>query len=180
LGCQGKSDLLCRRKSSVEVDGGELLRIVAGRFKTISRWESFFILVGGYGVAESKHNSAFPIKNAEVIMQTIVCLRCRREIEAGHKSVAVYMFAQTVGVRPRQKSGAQRICFCPQCAVSLAMGMPPEGALNLAAWNMIRDLVSAEASLNEAAWESLRGVVGLLGSGEGSAADARARFRKAG
>lgn len=113
-------------------------------------------------------------------MQTIVCLRCRREIEAGHKSVAVYMFAQTVGVRPRQKSGAQRICFCPQCAVSLAMGMPPEGALNLAAWNMIRDLVSAEASLNEAAWESLRGVVGLLGPGEGSAADARARFRKAG
>ena len=113
-------------------------------------------------------------------MQTIVCLRCRREIEAGHKSVAVYMFAQTVGVRPRQKSGAQRICFCPQCAVSLAMGMPPEGALNMAAWNMIRDLVSAEASLNEAAWESLRGVVGLLGSGEGSAADARARFRKAG
>jgi hypothetical protein len=116
----------------------------------------------------------------EIIMQTIVCLRCRREIEAGHKSVAVYMFAQTVGVRPRQKSGAQRICFCPQCAVSLAMGMAPEGALNMAAWNMIRDLVSGEASLNEAAWESLRGVVGLLGSGEGSAAEARARFRKTG
>ena len=77
-------------------------------------------------------------------MQPISCLRCRREIEAGHKSVAVYMFAQTVGVKPRQKSGAQRICFCPQCAVSLAMGMPPEGALNLAAWDMIRDIVSAE------------------------------------
>ena len=111
-------------------------------------------------------------------MQPIVCLRCRREIEAGDKSVAVYMFAQTVGVRPRQKSGAQRICFCPQCAVSLAMGMPPEGALNMAAWNMIRDLVSAEPSLNEAAWESLRGVVGLLGSGEDS--EARARLRRAG
>ncbi|MGA2346938.1 MAG: hypothetical protein ABSF93_13085, partial [Candidatus Sulfotelmatobacter sp.] len=97
-------------------------------------------------------------------VQPISCLRCRREIEAGHKSVAVYMFAQTVGVKPRQKSGAQRICFCPQCAVSLAMGMPPEGALNLAAWDMIRDLVSAEPSLNEAAWESLRGMA-LLGSG---------------
>jgi hypothetical protein len=46
-------------------------------------------------------------------MQPIICLRCRREIGAGHKSVAVYMFAQTVGVKPRQKSGAQRICFCP-------------------------------------------------------------------
>ncbi len=112
-------------------------------------------------------------------MQTIVCLRCRREIEAGHKSVAVYMFAQTVGVKPRQKSGAQRICFCPQCAVSLAMGMPPEGALNLAAWDMIRDLVSAEPSLNQAAWESLRrGEMALLGSGEES--EAKVRFRRAG
>jgi len=90
--------------------------------------------------------------------------------------VAVYMFAQTVGVKPRQKSAAQRICFCPQCAVSLAMGLAPEGALNLAAWGMIRDLVSAEPSLNEAAWESLRGIVGLLGTGE----DTAAKFRKAG
>ena len=29
------------------------------------------------------------------------CLRCHREIESRDKSVAVYMFAQTVGVRPR-------------------------------------------------------------------------------
>ena len=72
------------------------------------------------------------------------------------------MFAQTVGVRPRQKSAAQRICFCPQCSVSLAMGPPPEGALNIAAWQMIRDLVSADPALNDAAWETLRGVVGLL------------------
>ncbi len=113
-------------------------------------------------------------------MQTISCLRCRREIEAGHKSVAVYMFAQTVGVKPRQKSGAQRICFCPQCAVSLAMGMPPEGALNLAAWDMIRDIVSAEPSLNHAAWESLRGGVALLGSGEEVESDSGRRFRRAG
>ena len=114
-------------------------------------------------------------------MQTISCLRCRREIEPGDKSVAVYMFAQTVGVRPRQKSGAQRICFCPQCAVSLAMGMPPEGALNMAAWDMIRDLVSSEPLLNQAAWVSLRGVVALLGSGDGeSTSDARARIRRAG
>lgn len=99
-------------------------------------------------------------------MQVITCLRCRREIESGDKSVAVYMFAQTVGVRPRQKSAANRICFCPQCAVSLAMGMPPEGALNMAAWDMIRELVSAEPSLNQAAWEGLRGIVGLLPSGK--------------
>ena len=113
-------------------------------------------------------------------MQAISCLRSRREIEAGHKSVAVYMFAQTVGVKPRQKSGAQRICFCPQCAVSLAMGMPPEGALNMAAWDMIRDLVSSEPSLNYAAWESLRSVPALLGSGENSTPATGAKFRRAG
>jgi hypothetical protein len=62
LGCQEKSDWLRRRKSSVEVDGGELLRIVAGKFNAISRGESFFILVGGYGVAESKHILTLPHK----------------------------------------------------------------------------------------------------------------------
>lgn len=110
-------------------------------------------------------------------MQAMSCLRCRREIGIGDKSVAVYMFAQTVGVRPRQKSTAQRICFCPQCAVSLAMGLPPDGALNMAAWEMIRDLVSGEASLNEAAWENLRGIVGLLGAGKPEGAS---RYRHAG
>ena len=115
-------------------------------------------------------------------MQPLLCLRCRREIEAGDKSVAVYMFAQTVGVKPRQKSTAQRICFCPQCAVSLAMGLPPEGALNMAAWEMIRDLVSAEPSLNQAAWDSLRGVVALLTSGNDDSASTnwRATSRRAG
>lgn len=91
------------------------------------------------------------------------------------------MFAQTVGVKPRQKSAAQRICFCPQCAVSLAMGMPPEGALNMAAWDMIRDLVSSEPSLNLAAWDNLRGVVGLLGAGDQeSGRGSEAKYRRAG
>lgn len=95
-------------------------------------------------------------------MDNLYCLRCNREIEPGQKSVAVYMFAQTVGVRPRQKSSAQRICFCPQCSVSLAMGPAPEGALNVAAWQMIRELVGAHPALNDAAWENLRAVIGML------------------
>ena len=95
-------------------------------------------------------------------MENLYCLRCNRELEVGEKSVAVYLFAQTVGIRPRQKSGARRICFCPQCSVSLAMGPPPEGALNVAAWQMIRDLVSSDPALNQAAWEALRGIEGLL------------------
>jgi hypothetical protein len=90
------------------------------------------------------------------------CLRCNRELEAGEKSVAVFLFAQTTGIRPRQKSSARRICFCPQCAVSLAMGPAPEGALNLAAWEMIRDLVGAQPNLTEAAWENLHGTAEAL------------------
>ncbi len=95
-------------------------------------------------------------------MEKMRCLRCNRELEAGHKSVALYMFAQTVGIKPRQKSTAHRISFCPQCSVSLAMVPPPEGALNMAAWDMIRDLVGSDPALNQAAWENLSGILGLL------------------
>jgi len=43
------------------------------------------------------------------------------------------------------------------------MGPPPEGALNLAAWQMIREIVGADPAMTEAAWESLHGVEeGLL------------------
>jgi hypothetical protein len=114
------------------------------------------------GVARRQYRFSAAFGRRGNLLENLSCLRCNREIEAGQKSVAMYMFAQTVGVRPRLKSSAQRICFCPQCSVSLAMGPPPEGALNIAAWQMIRDLVSADPALNEAAWENLRGVVGLL------------------
>lgn len=95
-------------------------------------------------------------------MENQFCLRCNRELEPGSKSVAIYMFGQTVGVRPRQKSSAKRISFCPQCAISLAMGPPPDGVLNLSAWGMIREIASADPALNEAAWEELSGVERLL------------------
>ncbi len=95
-------------------------------------------------------------------MENMYCLRCNRPIQSGQKSVAVYLFAQTVGIKPRQKSAAQRICFCPQCSVSLAMGPPPEGALNMAAYDMIRELVASDPALNQAAWETLSAVLGSL------------------
>lgn len=102
------------------------------------------------------------VRRQEKALEKTYCLRCNREIEPGHKSIALYMFAQTVGIKPRQKSAAHRISFCPQCSVSLAMGPPPDGALNLAAWDMIRDLVGSDPSLNEAAWRNLNGALGLL------------------
>jgi len=117
-------------------------------------------LLEGYG----EHRPEPQLAAGKGPLETLHCLRCNRELEAGQKSIAVYMFAQTVGIRPRQKSASQRICFCPQCSVSLAMGPPPEGALNIAAWQMIRDLVGSDPALTEAAWENLRGVVGLLPS----------------
>jgi len=42
------------------------------------------------------------------------------------------------------------------------MGPQPEGALNMAAWDMIRSLVASDPALTEAAWESLSGFLGLL------------------
>ena len=107
-------------------------------------------------------------------MDASYCLRCNREIVPGQKSVSLYMFAQTVGVRPRQKSTAQRVCFCPQCSVSLAMGPPPDGALNMVAWNMIRDVVSSDPALSQAAWESMHNIAGLLPGDEPQAIPRRA------
>ena len=54
------------------------------------------------------------------------------------------------------------------------MGPPPEGVLNLAAWQMIRDIVSADPALNQAAWEALQGVVGLLPANRAESSPRRA------
>jgi hypothetical protein len=59
------------------------------------------------------------------------------------------------------------------------MGLPPEGALNMSAWEMIRELVGAEPALNQAAWEALRGIVGLLPSGKDENTSP-GRYRRAG
>ncbi len=109
-------------------------------------------------------------------LEHVCCHRCNREFEAGQKVVAVYLFAQTViatmnqvsnvGIKPRQEPAARRICFCPACSVSLATGLPPEGALNVAAWKMIRELLGSDPALTQAAWETLRGVGGLLPASE--------------
>lgn len=42
------------------------------------------------------------------------------------------------------------------------MGPAPEGALNLAAWAMIKEIVSSDPGLTAAAWESLRAIDGYL------------------
>jgi hypothetical protein len=42
------------------------------------------------------------------------------------------------------------------------MGPAPEGALNVAAWQMIRELVSSDPALTAAAWENLRVIDAVL------------------
>lgn len=55
------------------------------------------------------------------------------------------------------------------------MGPAPEGALNLAAWEMIRDLVGAQPTLTEAAWETLHGTSEALLPATGTEGAAPAR-----
>ena len=42
------------------------------------------------------------------------------------------------------------------------MELEPDGALNLAAWEMIGEIVSAAPALTAAAWESLRTIDGIV------------------
>ena len=55
------------------------------------------------------------------------------------------------------------------------MGPGPEGALNLAAWEMIREIVSSDPALTAAAWESLRAIDGILPA-NGNNGNARKRL----
>lgn len=92
----------------------------------------------------------------------ITCIRCQIEVPANDKAIGVFLFAQTTGIRPRRKSRAGKISFCPKCAVSLAMGPAPEGAINEAAWFVIRNLVSADPLVAEIAWEKLSRTADVL------------------
>lgn len=47
------------------------------------------------------------------------------------------------------------------------MGPSPEGGLNVAAWQMIRELVSSDPALTAAAWESLRAIDAFLPENSG-------------
>lgn len=50
------------------------------------------------------------------------------------------------------------------------MGPSPEGALNEAAWRMIRELVRSDPALTAAAWENLRGIETVLSPNDADSA----------
>jgi predicted RNA-binding Zn-ribbon protein involved in translation (DUF1610 family) len=89
------------------------------------------------------------------------CIRCERKIQIGESAVAYFMYCQTVGIKRRQKSKSERLYLCPQCAVVVAMGAKPgNGALNVAAYRMLRGLVGKDPAVTEKAWEELHQVSG--------------------
>jgi len=91
------------------------------------------------------------------------CLKCNREHDLETGGISLFIYAQTRGLSPRLKSRAQRLSLCTRCAVSLAYGPSPEGALNVAAYKIIVDLVGLDRAVTDAAWVSLsRSVPELL------------------
>lgn len=88
------------------------------------------------------------------------CVRCGSGLRAplgitqtGDPAVAIFLMCQTVGIRPRIKTPAQRRVFCAPCAVAIAFGPAPDnGAFNSAIYSMLVSLVSAGENVMEVAW----------------------------
>jgi hypothetical protein len=88
------------------------------------------------------------------------CIHCERPLRDEDQAIKMFIFAQSFGMRPRLKSGAEAVCFCPPCAVSLAFGPEPaQGALYQAAWRRLRELIGWNQAVTEQAWGRLHGVV---------------------
>jgi hypothetical protein len=100
-------------------------------------------------------------RNREIVLENMFCLRCNRELGIAHKSVAIYFVCADCWNQAAQEILGPAYMFF-SAMFCFAMGPPPEGALNLAAWEMIRDLVGSDPALNQAAWENLTSVLGSL------------------
>lgn len=93
-------------------------------------------------------------------MENQFCIHCRRPLGDEDQAIKLFIFAQSFGMRPRLKSGAEAVCFCPPCAVSLAFGPEPtEGALYQAAHRRLRELVGWNQDVTRDAWVKLHGVL---------------------
>lgn len=74
------------------------------------------------------------------------CRRCGAPIEVSDKALAVFMFCQTAGMKPRRKASAPVIYICPGCTMVLAIrpGPPAPDFFNFAAFEMIAKLTGSE------------------------------------
>lgn len=85
------------------------------------------------------------------------CRRCGQMIEASEKALAVFMFCQTAGMKPRRKASAPVIYICPSCTMVLAIrpGPPEPDFFNFAAFEMIAKLTGTERPEVHAAFQEM-------------------------
>lgn len=70
------------------------------------------------------------------------CRRCGTVVEVSDKGISVFMFCQTIGVKPRRKAAAPTIYICPSCVMVMAVKPRPDewDFFNLNAFHMVRNL----------------------------------------
>ena len=85
------------------------------------------------------------------------CRRCGEPIEVSDKALAVFMFCQTAGMKPRRKASAPVIYICPPCTMVLAIrpGPPEPDFFNFAAFEMISKLAGTQRPEVHAAFQEM-------------------------
>lgn len=85
------------------------------------------------------------------------CRRCGSAIEVSDKALAVFMFCQTAGMKPRRKASAPVIYICPPCTMVLAIrpGPPEPDFFNFAAFEMISKLAGTQRPEVHAAFQEM-------------------------
>jgi hypothetical protein len=85
------------------------------------------------------------------------CRRCGALIEVSDKALAVFMFCQTAGMKPRRKASAPVIYICPPCTMVLAIrpGPPEPDFFNYAAFQMISKLTGTQRPEVSAAFQEM-------------------------
>jgi hypothetical protein len=81
------------------------------------------------------------------------CRRCGTIVEISDKGISVFMFCQTIGVKPRRKSAAPTVYICPSCVMVMAVKPAPSewDFFNFAAYHMVRNLVGMHRLETQAA-----------------------------
>ena len=81
------------------------------------------------------------------------CRRCGTVVEVSDKGVSVFMFCQTIGVKPRRKAAAPTMYICPSCVMVMAVKPSPEewDFFNLSAYQMVRNLTGMHRIETQAA-----------------------------
>ena len=82
-----------------------------------------------------------------------ICRRCGSIVEVSDKGISVFMFCQTIGVKPRRKAGAPTLYICPSCVMVMAVKPQPEewDFFNLNAYRMVRNLTGMHRIETQAA-----------------------------